>query len=163
MNMRKLLIRGGLSALGVVTALLWFSYGPKGKSVASQSHIPTKVGTGGQTLEIDAESSSPATMSVSFDNLSKPIGEQLLLNTWEKIPAGTHSWSIDVPAGVGGYIELDADHPNVGDSLTMRIHMNRKLVDEQSEKLNSPLEPNTAFFLQDHFDDYSNRAPEAGH
>jgi hypothetical protein len=47
------------------------------------------------------------------------------------------------------------DHPNVGDTLTMRVHMNGKLVDEQTDKLDQPLEPNTAFFVQDHYDDYS--------
>jgi hypothetical protein len=53
------------------------------------------------------------------------------------------------------YIELDADHPNAGDTLTMRVHMNGKLADEQTDKLDQPLEPNTAFFVQDHYDDYS--------
>lgn len=159
--MRKVLVRGGLLVLGVVAMLAWFTYGPKRKSVASENHIPSKISTGGQTLQIDAESGSPATMRVSFEDLSKPVGKQQLLQSWEKIPAGTRSWSIDVPPGVGGYIELGADHPTTGDTLTMRVRMNGRLLDEQTEKLNAPLEPNTAFFLQDHFDDYSDPAQQA--
>jgi hypothetical protein len=159
--MRKLLVRGGLSLLGIALTLTWWTYGPKGRSVASEDHIPAKVGTGGQALQIEAESSSPATMRVSFEDLSKSVGEQELLQSWENIPAGTHSWSIDVPLGVGGYIELGADHPNTGDTLSMRVRMNGRLLDEQTEKLNAPLEPNTAFFLQDHFDDYSDPAQQA--
>jgi hypothetical protein len=155
---RKLLVRGGLSLLGVAITLAWWTYGPKGKETPSENHIPSKVGSGGQMLEIDAESTSAATMRVSFDQLDKPAGEQQLLDSWEKIPAGTKSWSIDVPAGVGGYIELEADHPNVGDTVTMRVHVNGKLVDEQTDKLDQPLEPNTAFFVQDHYDDYSQAA-----
>ena len=122
--MRKLLVRGGLSLFGVVVTLAWFTYGPKGKTVVSSDHIPAKIGIGGQTLKIEAENSSAATMRVSFEDLSKPTGEQRLMESWEKIPAGTRSWSIDLPPGVGGYIELGADHPNAGDTLTMRVRMN---------------------------------------
>ena len=158
--MSKLLVRGGLSLLGIAVTLAWWTYGPKGKQVPSESHIPSKVGSGGQKLEIEAESSSAATMRVSFEQLDKPAGEQQLLDSWEKIPAGAQSWSIDVPSGVGGYIELEADHPNAGDKLTMRVRMNGSLVDEQTDSLEKPLEPNTAFFLQNHFDNYSQAAQE---
>ena len=156
--MKKLLVRGGLSLLGIAVILAWWTYGPKGKQAPSASHIPSKVGNGGQKLEIEADSSSAATMRVSFEQLDKPAGEQELLESWEKIPAGTQSWSIDVPSGVGGYIGLEADHPNVGDKITMRVRMNGDLVDEQTDNLEKPLEPNTAFFVQDHFDDYSQAA-----
>ena len=159
--MKKILIRAGLSLLGVAVTLSWWTWGPKGKDThQEQSYIPAKVLGGGQSLEIDAESSTTATMSVSFEDLDKPSGEQMLLDSHEKIPGGSHSWTIDVPAGVGGYIELEADHPNPGDTLTMRVHMNGNLVDEQSDKLDSPLQPNTAFFVQDHFEDYSKAAEQ---
>jgi hypothetical protein len=153
--MNKLLVRGGLSLLGLAVTLGWWTYGPKRKQTPTESHIPAKIGMGGQKLEIEANSSSPATMRVSFEQLDKPAGEQMLLQSWEKIPAGQQSWAVDVPSGVGGYVELEADHPGVGDTLTMRVLMNGNPVDEQNEKLDKPLEPNTAFFLQDHFDDYS--------
>jgi hypothetical protein len=55
-------------------------------------------------------------------------------------------------------LELEATNPGVGAQLSMRIHMNEELVDEQSDKLEKALEPNTAFFVQDHFDDYSKAA-----
>jgi hypothetical protein len=157
--MSKLLLRAGLP-LVVVVMLAWFIFGSRGKSVAS-SHLPAKVGRGGQTLQIDAENSCPATMRVSFESLGKSIGQQPPLQSSEEIPAGTSSWNIDVPPGVGGYIELDADRPNPGDSLTMRVRMNGRLLDEQTDKLNAPLEPKTAFSLRDHFDDYSDPAQQA--
>jgi hypothetical protein len=156
--MNRLLVRGGISLLGIAATLAWWTYGPKGKQAPTESHIPSQIAGGGQKLEIEADSSSAATMRVSFEQLDKPSGEQMLLDSWEKIPAGAKSWSIDVPAGVGGYIELEADHPNAGAKLTMRVRMNGSLVDEQSDTLDSPLQPNTAFFVQDHFDDYSRAA-----
>jgi hypothetical protein len=68
-----------------------------------------------------------------------------------KNPAGTRSWSIDVPPGVGGYFEIEADHPCVGDKLTMHVKANGHAVDDQSEKLEQALQPGTALFLQDHY------------
>ena len=127
----------------------------------SGSHLPAKVGRGGQTLQIDAENSCPATVRVSFESLSKSISQQQALQSSENIPAGKSSWNIDVPPGVGGYIQLAADGPNPGDTLTLRIRMNGRLLDEQTDKLNAPLEPKTAFFLRDHFDDYSDPAQQA--
>ena len=158
--MSKLLLRAGLPLVGVVT-LAWFIFGSRGKSAASGSHLPDKVGRGGQTLQIDAENSCRATMRVSFESLSKSIGQQSPLQSSENIPAGKSSWNIDVPPGVGGYIQLAADSPNPGDTLTMRIRMNGRLLDEQTDKLNAPLEPKTGFFLRDHFDDYSDPAQQA--
>lgn len=157
--MNKPLLRAAVP-LVIVAALAWFVFGRKGRG-ASASHLPTKVGRGGQTLEIDAQNSGPATMRVSFENLSKPAGQQPAIQSWQKIPAGESSWSIDVPPGVGGYIELDADRPNPGDTLTMRIRMNGRLLDQQTDKLNGALEPKAAFFLRDHFDDYSDPAQQA--
>lgn len=159
--MRTPLLRAGLGLAAIIAMLAWFTYGPKGNGGASENHIPAQVGRGGQTLRIEAESSSPATMRVSFEHLSKPVGQPQSLQSWENIPAGARSWRIDVPPGVGGYIELGADHPNPGDTLTMRVRMNGKLLDEQTDTLNAPLEPNAAFFLQDHFDDYSDPAQQA--
>jgi hypothetical protein len=157
--MTRLLIRAGVALLGMVIMLAWWTYGPhKHTTVASSSHIPAKVADGGQKLEIEINTSCPARMRVSFDQLGKPAGEQQLLQSWEDVPAGERSWTVDVPGGVGGYIELEATNPGVGAQLSMRIRMNGELVDEQSDKLEKALEPNTAFFVQDHFDDYSKAA-----
>lgn len=157
--MNKLLLRTALPLI-VIAALAWFAFGRKGGS-ASASHLPEKVGRGGQTLEIDAQNSCPATMRVSFENPSKLAGQEPSIQSSQKILAGESSWSIDVPPGVGGYIELDADRPNPGDTLSMRIRMNGRLLDQQTDKLDSPLQPKAAFFLRDHFDDYSDPAQQA--
>lgn len=158
--MRKLLIRAGFSSLGVFIALVCWSYSSRGKIAPSQDYIPAKIGTGGQTLEIQAQSSSPAILRISFEDLRRPVGKQELLESWEAMPAGLRSWSIDVPTGVGGYIELDANQSNVGDRLAIRVHVNGRLVDTQYDKLEQPLDANEAFFVQDHFDDYSQAAEQ---
>src|ERR1041385_6772877 len=157
--MKKLLIRLGLSVLGTVATLLWWTYHDKGSSAQSMSHIPAKVANGGNQLVIEVEGSTASTMRIDFEDLTKPVGQQILVNAWEKVPAGPHRWTVDIPGGIGGYIEFEADHPNPGDTLTQRIKVNGKEVDSQTDRLDSALQPNTAFFVQFQRNDFSN--PEA--
>ncbi len=42
----------------------------------------------------------------------------------------------------------------------MKVKSNGKLVNEQTEKLDQPLQSGYAFFLQVHYDDYSNAGSE---
>ena len=153
--MKKLLIRLGLSVLGTVATLLWWTYHDKGSSAQSMSHIPAKVADGGNQLVIEVEGSTASTLRIDFEDLGKPVGQQILLNAWEKVPAGPHTWTVDIPSGIGGYIEFEADHPNPGDTLTQRVTINGKEVDSQTDKLDSALEPNTAFFVQFQRNDFS--------
>ena len=152
---KRLLLRVGLSVLGCAATLLWWTYHDKGSSVQSSSHIPAKVAEGGNQLEVSVETTTPSTMRIDFNALRKPSGSQMLLQSWEKIPAGSHTWTIDVPSGIGGYIELEADHPEPGASLTQRIKINGKEVDNKTDRLSAALEPNTAFFVQAYYQDYS--------
>jgi hypothetical protein len=129
--------------------------------VHSISHPPAKFAEGGNQLEISVEASTPSAMRIGFEDLRKPVGEQILLNSSEQIPAGSRTWTIDIPSGIGGYIELGADHPNAGDTLTQTVKWNGKEVDQQSEKLEGALQPATAFFVQFHANDYSKHNTEA--
>jgi hypothetical protein len=158
--MKKLAIRAGLAVLGVAITLTWWTIHPGASHTQSSSQIPEKVWSGGHTLEIEIESSTAATMRVSFSQHDKPAGEQQTLETYEKIAAGTRAWTIEVPAHVGGYIEIQAEKPNPGDRLAMKVKSNGKLVDTQTEKLEQPLQSGYAFFLQVHYDDYSNAGAE---
>jgi hypothetical protein len=158
--MKRLLIRLGLSVLGTVITLLWWTYHGTGSHAQQVSHIPTKVLQGGNQLEISTEASTASTMRISFDDVRKPVGEQIVMESWEKIPAGSRTFVVDVPSGVGGYIELEADHPNPGDILTVKVKFNGQDIEHETDKLDRPLEPNTAFFVQFHHDDYSKAAAD---
>jgi len=162
--MKRLLIRAGLAVLGTAVTLLWWTYHDTGSHAQSVAHIPAKVQAGGNQLEILTEGSTASTVRITFEDLSKPVGEQILIESWEKIPAGSKTFKIDVPSGIGGYIELGADHPNAGDTLSASVKMNGRLVEQQSDKLERALEANTAFFVQFHYDDFSKASagPDAG-
>ena len=158
--MKRLAIRAGLAVLGMVITLTWWTVRRDDSHTQSSSRVPEKVWSGGHTLEIEVESTSEATMRVSFSQRDKPAGEQQTLETYEKMAAGTRSWTIDVPAHVGGYIEIQAEKPNPGDRLAMKVKSDGKFVNEQTEKLEQPLQAGYAFFLQVHYDDYSNANAE---
>jgi len=158
--MKRLAIRAGLTLLVMAITLTWWTIHHGDSHSQSSSRIPDKVWRSGHALEIEVESTSTATMRVSFSQHDKPAGEQQTLETYEKIAAGTRSWTIEVPAHVGGYIEIEAENPNPGNRLAMKVKSNGKLVDEQTEKLDQPLQSGHAFFLQVHYDDYSNAGSE---
>jgi len=157
---KKLALRVGSALLGMVVVLAWWTYRGSTNTETS-SHIPTSVWGGGPAkIAVDVESTSPATMRISFNEREKPTGEQKLLETWEKMPAGSKTFAVEAPARVGGYIEFEADQPKPGDKLKWRVTINGHVVGQEEEVLDKPLEPNTAFFLQLHFDDYSDAQRE---
>jgi len=157
--MKNLVIRIGIAVLGMVITLTWWTIRKGDSHVQSVSKIPAKVWAGGHTLEVEAETSCAAKMSISFTDISKPIGEQPRLETLEKVGPGTYSWTIDVPEKVGGYIELDADAPQVGDALKIKVKVDGKYVGEDSDKLEKPLQAGYAFGVQRYYQDYSKAAP----
>ena len=125
--MKRLVIRLGISLLGMALTLAWWTIRRDNTHTQSASRIPEKVWSGGHTLEVEVDSTCDAKMSISFSQHDKPVGKQNTLYTVEDVSAGPHSWSVDVPQQVGGYIELDAVKPNPGDTLKMTIKMDGKV------------------------------------
>jgi len=159
--MKTIFLRVALSLLGVAVTLLWWTYRNQDSHAQSLAHIPAEIAGGGNRLEIEATASTASTLRITFEDVRKPAGQQILAEAWEKMPAGTRTWTVNVPSGVGGYIELNADQPNPGDTLNQRVKMNGKSVNEQADKLERPLEPNTAFFVQYHAEDFTAPAESA--
>jgi len=159
--MKTIFLRVALSLLGVAVTLLWWTYRNQDSHAESLAHIPAEIAGGGNRLEIEATASTASTLRITFEDVRKPAGQQILAEAWEKMPAGTRTWTVNVPSGVGGYIELNADQPNPGDTLNQRVKMNGKSVNEQADKLERPLEPNTAFFVQYHAEDFTAPAESA--
>ena len=146
--------RAILGILGVVVMLAYWSFtGSGGSSSETKEGIPAKVWAGGAgKLTIEVETTCAARFSISFSE-DKEDGKSL--DTWTKVTAGTHSWTVDVPTAVGGYIDLSCEEAKVGDAAKWRILANGAVADEQSESLDEPLKPGWAFGLQAYFSDYS--------
>jgi len=148
----KALIR---SVLGLVLVLGWWTF--TGNSISTQKaqdKIPASVwGGGGGKLEIEAETSTPARMMVGFSRDTQDAEDNL--ETYEDVPAGTYRWTIDVPRGTGGYLELNAVAPKAGDRIKFRMISGGRTVFEDQDELVKPLEPGYAFFVQAYIDDYA--------
>jgi hypothetical protein len=143
-----------LAGLAIVLAW-WTIRGPGESTGETADHIPTVVWDGGAgTLTIHAETSTPAQMRVSFSEHDENLESPRSLETYEDVTAGSHAWTISVPANVGGYVELSATEPQPGATLRWTLEANGTKVDEQSDQLEKPLEPGYGFFLQTYFDDY---------
>ena len=143
--------------VGLVLVLAWWTIRGPGDSGGEQSdHIPAVVwGGGAGSMAIHAETSGPAQMRVSFSDHGENVEKPRSLETWQDVPAGSHDWTIDVPAAVGGYVEITAKSPQPGDKLRWSIQVGGNTVDEQSDTLEKPLEQGWAFGLQSYFDDYA--------
>ena len=158
---KNLLVRAGVGVLGIAVMLAWWSFHGGSSNTATVEKIPAKVWNGGAgTLTVEVEASCPAKMSINFEEREGEVGSRRNLQTWEQVGPGSHSWTIDVPSRVGGYIELGAVEPKVGDTLTWRIKLNGQVVDEQTEALQEALKPGYAFFLQSYFEDYATATKE---
>src|SRR5262245_9889411 len=138
------------SLVGLVLALGWWTIRaePDDPNHESASRIPAMVWEGGgASLAIEADTTSAAQMRVSFSQAGEE-GEERSLQTWEDVSPGHYSWTIDVPSGVGGTVELSAVDPKPGDQLRWVLAVNGDTVDEQADLLEKPLQKGYGFFLQ---------------
>ncbi|HXV35615.1 MAG TPA: hypothetical protein VEC18_00605 [Myxococcota bacterium] len=145
------------SLAGLALVLAWWTLRGAGDDPSQESadSIPTTVwaGGGGQ-LAIEADTTTAAQMRVSFSENGE-TGDERSLSSWEDIAAGHHSWLIDVPKGVSGYVDLGAVEPQPGDKLHWTLSVDGRMVDEQAQTLDAPLEDGWAFGIQAYFDDYA--------
>ena len=128
-----------------------------GDASATVSQLPDKVwdGGGGKVI-VEAETTDAARVSLSFET-NDPVGDSghKMLETWERVGPGLHTWSIDVPAGVGGTAEIDADAPRVGSRVRIAVKVEGRTAAEDAQVLNEPLRAGYGFFAQVALEDYA--------
>lgn len=152
--MKTLLVRAGVAVVGVVVTIGWWTITGSGTNdTDAVKGIPAKVWEGGAAkLEVEVETTSEARFSIGFNEASE---DGRSLEAWTTVPAGTHHWTIDVPSGAGGYIDLTAEDPEVGDKLSWKILVDGTTVNEDSQTLEEALKEGWAFGLQAYMEDYS--------
>jgi hypothetical protein len=162
--MQRLLRKGLMTVLGLIVVLGWWTLRDRigGKASAeSYSHIPARVWDGGGgKVTLVAESSDPGKISASFEpQVAVDDSRHRYLETWETVGAGRHTFTVEVPASVGGTVELDIPHPNIGSTVRVAVEIDGRVVAEDSETLDSPLKPGYAFFAQVELEDYATGKP----
>src|SRR5262249_4586981 len=104
---------------------------------------------------------TPATVRAFFASTARTNGTPARsLDTYEKISSGSHSWTVDVPATVGGDLEFQAEDPKPGASLKWTVRSGGRVLRQNSETLNSALQANEAFFLKYDSEDFSSTQQE---
>ena len=141
---------------GVVGLLLvygWWTYQGwrSGSHTPSTSKIPAQLWEGGGgSVTIEAEANDPATLHAYFASVEKaePGEPKRSLEALEKVEAGQHSWTIDVPPATRGSLEFEAVGPKPGSKLSWSVRAGQKPIAQDADTLKSPLQANEAFFLQ---------------
>jgi hypothetical protein len=145
--------RAVMTVLGVLVTLAWWSFRGGDSNSTQVDKIPATVfGGGGGKVTIEVQTTCAARFSMSF---SGNEDDSRSMDAVEVVEPGTHSWTIDVPRGVGGYVDFTAVEPKVCDRLSWRLLANGQIADEQFDELKEPLQSGYAFGLTAAFDDYS--------
>jgi hypothetical protein len=143
--------RVAFGVVGMVLVLGWWTLTGKRDIAPSLDKIPSKVWEGGAgQVTVEAESSDPATMHAEFErpDISDPSKRHQRLQSTEKVAAGQHTWTIDVPASTFAILEFEAIGPKTGSKLTWTVHAGGRQIAQESQTLDKPLQANEAFFLQ---------------
>jgi len=154
------------AAVGLVLVLSYWTLKDKVLGGTSQTSVSDKVPAkiwegGGTTLTIETESSDPATLRAFFESTEKHEGTpSRSLEAYEKIPAGSHTWTIDVPAAVGGDLEFEAVNPKSGARLKWTVRSGSSVLKHETETLDGDLRANEAFFVKFEADDFSRAEAE---
>ncbi len=153
--MKSLLKHMGLAVLGVVVMLAWWSIrGGGDTNTESLGRIPVKVWEGGAgTVEISVETSGSARFHISFEKYNDAGSTGQMLSATETIAAGSHSWTIDVPAMTSSSVDLTAENPQVGATMKLTVRVNGTMVYDESHVLDEALPANYAFGLGCEFAD----------
>ena len=88
---------------------------------------------------------------------SRPVGDSddESLETWQKVGAGTHAFNVSVPPDVSGSVWLGVEKPKVGATIKLAVKVDGKLVGEDFDRLEAPLEAGYGFAIGVDLDDYA--------
>lgn len=119
-----------------------------------QGKIPAKIWEGGRTVRVRSNASDPGTVSVTFEtNLPPDDPKHRFVETWEKVPAGPHTVTIDVPPGVSSTVERSSEGAKPGSTVEVSVEVQGAVAARDADTLSQPLEEGYGFFAQLHFED----------
>lgn len=156
--MKQLAQRLVVAVLGVAATLAWWTFRGGGSSGKELASMPAQVWSGGAGVTIEAELSHAGFVRAVFER-RKPGGkehEHELLTVHHKLPPGAHSFSLAVPDGVSGSVEVEVDPANTPVGASTRVALvagGKRHEDKQS--LSAPLGKGEALFAQIELDDWA--------
>jgi hypothetical protein len=145
------------TAAGVALMIAWWTIkGPPADDPNREtaSAIPATVWEGGGgRFAIEADTTTAARIEVSFEEKGE-TGDERWLEASEEVAPGHHSWTIDVPSDVGGYVALEAVDARAGDEVRWTLAVNGEAIDEQWDGIDEAVGDSGAF-IEAYVDDYA--------
>jgi len=127
-----------------------------GDGGSANDRIPAVVfGGGAATLTIEVTTSAPAKVTAVFERGSMDDPDHAMLETWQDVEAGSHTFTVDVPENVSGVAEVGIEQPPVGATVELVCRVNGEFIQRDSARLEEPLEKGYGFFAQIAFDDFA--------
>lgn len=161
--MGSLVKRVVLSVLGVAVMLGYWTV--KGWFVndadATVAQIPAKVWDGGgASVVVEVETTDAGRVNISFETGHLDDGsDHKMMEAWEQVGPGLHTWTIDVPPATWGTAEVDVPAPKVGSKARVTVKVGGVTAVEDVQTLDEPLKDGYAFFAQVSLDDYAKGTP----
>jgi hypothetical protein len=149
--MNKLVVRAGVTLVGMASVLAWWTVtGKQGSNhTGSSRKMPEKIfGGGGQRVTIDVDVNGPAELGFMGTLPRKPNGDQALVEDSEPVSPGAHSWTIELAPHTSGTFDLRALNPQVGNRLSWTITVDGKEFARETDTLEKPLQAREAQGLQ---------------
>lgn len=145
----------GGAILGLAVMLAWWTFTGGGDPYSESSSLPAQVfGGGANQLTIQASANEPAEMVAIFfepSDQQHAKGERAV----EKFGPGPRTWTVNMPPGTGGYLELRTPNAKVGTEIEWVLTVNGRELAREKESLEKELAPGYAFFLQYETDDWA--------
>lgn len=145
----------GGAVLGLAVMLAWWTLRGGPDSGSMDSSVPAQVYGGGATqLTVEAAANEPVEMITMFfapSDQHHEKGAQAL----EKFGPGSKTWTVSMPPGTGGYVELRSPAPKVGSHIEWVVKVNGREMARESQTLEEPLKEGYGFALMYEVDDFT--------
>ncbi len=148
--------RAGLAVLGTALMLGWWTLtGNEVSEVAAAVPMPTRIGAGGHSVDVELSASHPAYFSVTFEcGAVDADGDPVIARGREELAVGEHRFHFDVEGGCGyAVLESGMPEPQLGARLAWNVRVDGEPWQEEDLTLDKPLEPGWAFGLQTGWED----------
>lgn len=145
--------------VGLLLGLTWLVVRQR-RVVQVADQLPAKVwhaGAGAVTVEV--ETTAPSTVTAVFETRG-PESEPRLLEARQRVPAGRHRFSIEVPANVGGSVVARIDQPTLGDKVALALSAPGGAGGRNDTELAQPLHEGETVAAVLEIEDYASAALE---
>jgi hypothetical protein len=139
---------------GVALFMMWTNVSSSDGASAYASTIPATVfDGGGGSLEVEFTTNQPAELGFAFERYDERADEARELGGSESFEPGTHRRAIDVSPSTYLYLELGVPDAEPGAEISWSVSIDGRVVMRASDRLEEPLGPGYAFFIQAEADD----------